>query len=1054
MKKNLTLILLACFAMPVIAPAQPKQEHYNFKQFQNNRYPGGVYAVWDPSAKHYNWYSPLRGNINLSSSLSQHQNTIQNSTSLNASQVFNLIKDINDETDAYPSNYQPQFYHQHYAVLNGVAYFTAYDGINGFELWRSDGTDAGSYMVKDIEPGTGSSNITNITAANGKIFFTATTSANGTEPWVSDGTDAGTHILKDLSSYSFYGSPQMYTAAGNKVFFFLGNDQLWVTDGTDGGTKQVSVSYDNSGFLQPVAAGTKFFFTTYSFYYGRQLWRSDGTDAGTYMVKQISYDYYSGPQQLTAYKGKLYFSDDGGDGRRLWVSDGTDAGTYELANNSTYMADYSGLLYNYNEPDPQMAIYNNALYFIGYDPFNGIGAQVFKYSFDNGDGVVLVKNITPGTDAAIDAYEITGYKNGVGFKVVNSDGSATLWTTKGSAADTKPLKNLPTTNGNNFLNLYNAAGDLSFEAYTSATGYELWRSNGTASGTVLVDDILSGTNSSYPYFTTSLTSNSILFSAVSGSTGVELWKSDGTLTGTVIAKDINQAQSGSSITTSNIITNTPDGVVFPAYDPIYGSEPYFSDGTSAGTNLISDIFPNGSSNPFAMQTVKGNVYFLVDSDENNLAAIYMFNTSNKQLQKIFESSVPGYLIQSNYAVADNGLVFFRMYYPYYSYQSEFWRTDGTSAGSFLLKAVDYYYYGSANEIVTIGNTAYFPFPDQFYGVELYKSDGTVNGTKIVSDIYAGSGSSNPYSLINYNGTLFFGAQDEDGQYYLWKSNGTFAGTKKVAQIQPATVQSDYHNNNVYCISKGLLYINVGNYYSDALWVSNGTTAGTKLVRTISSIYYSNTINNLTDFNGIVYFSADDGVNGNELWASNGTFLGTLLIRDITSGSAGTYLSDFCVANNTLYFLANGALWSSTGPGNKTNAVSDAGLQGVYGLDNLIASGNKLFFSGFTNQYSTEMYEGDVSTQAIASNAVAKNLNTSLKATVSPNPVINIANLQLTNAKNAEIILTDNTGRVVWKQNNVNTTQLQIPMQQYTSGLYYIKITSGNETTTIKLIKQN
>ena len=77
-----------------------------------------------------------------------------------------------------------------------------------------------------------------------------------------------------------------------------------------------------------------------------------------------------------------------------------------------------------------------------------------------------------------------------------------------------------------------------------------------------------------------------------------------------------------------------------------------------------------------------------------------------------------------------------------------------------------------------------------------------------------------------------------------------------------------------------------------MWVSNGTTAGTKLVRTINSNYYSNSMNNLTDLNGTVYFSADDGINGNELWSSNGTLVGTILIKDITAGSGGTNLSDF------------------------------------------------------------------------------------------------------------------------------------------------------------------
>ena len=71
-------------------------------------------------------------------------------------------------------------------------------------------------------------------------------------------------------------------------------------------------------------------------------------------------------------------------------------------------------------------------------------------------------------------------------------------------------------------------------------------------------------------------------------------------------------------------------------------------------------------------------------------------------------------------------------------QREIWRTDGTSAGSFLLKTNSYYYSNVSNEVATVGNTAYFPCFDPSYGAELYKSDGTINGTKMVSDIYAGS----------------------------------------------------------------------------------------------------------------------------------------------------------------------------------------------------------------------------------------------------------------------------------------------------------------------------
>jgi ELWxxDGT repeat protein len=1057
MKKSFTAILLACIVMPVLSHAQTKHRSYDAKQVLNNKYPGSAYAEWDPVAKTYNWYSPLRGALNTTKM--QGQNMVEANASVNAAQVFHLVKDINNETNGYPGNYQPQFHDQHFAVLNGIAYFTANDGTHGSELWRSDGTGAGSYLVKDLEPGTGSPSITNITAANGKLFFTATTSANSTQAWVSDGTDAGTHILKDLSNYIPYnGAPGMYTAVGNKVFFFLGDMQLWVTDGTEAGTKGVSVSYDNTQMKQPVAVGNKLFFTTYSWNYGRQLWKSDGTDAGTAMVKQIGYYYYNGPQQLTAYKGKLYFSaDDGYNGRKLWISDGTDAGTYQLNNNNAYLLDYSDQL-NSGQPIPQMAMYNNAIYFMAYDYWNNGGTELYKYSLDNSDGVVLVKDISGSyTGTNLDPYEITGYKNGIAFKVFNNDGSASLWTTKGTDADTKLLKTFATYNNQNFSNLYNTGANLSFEAYTPSEGYELWKSNGTIGGTLLVDDIIRGSNSSYPYFTTSIGVNKILFSA-KDSSGVELWSSDGTAVGTVLAKDINQSKSESSILTTEVFASTPNGVVFPAFDQAHGSEPYYSEGNTATTTLISDLMPGEKgSGIHAMQTVKDNVYFLVDSDENNLPAIYMFKNTGKQLVKIFEA-FSNYQIKS-FAVADNGLVFFEMS-GYNSLQFELWRSDGTGAGSVLLKTGYYYYYDVLPEMVTIGNTAYLSFADQYYGVELYKSDGTVNGTKLVADLYAGSNGSYPYSLINYNGTLMFGARDEDGLNYLWRSNGTIAGTKKVAQIQVATAHNNYHKNDVYCISNGLLYINVPsdyyNYDNSGLWTSNGTSAGTKQVRKLSSNYDAG-INNLTDVNGIVYFSANDGINGNEIWQSNGTLVGTILIRDITGGSSGTNLSDFCSIGSRLYFVANGALWTSTSAGNKTVPVTDAGLQGVYNINSLVAAGNKLFFSGFSDMHGAELYEGDVPAQAIASNnvnnAVAKNLNTLLKAEISPNPVINTAELQLTNAKSADVLLIDNTGKVMWQQTNVNTTHIKIPMQQYTAGLYYVKIVSEGETTTIKLIKQ-
>jgi ELWxxDGT repeat protein len=205
MRTNFTIKFLLCVLMPVIVIAQSKQKAqkpFVFHQSQIEKYPGGMYAAWDSACKQYKWHSPQNNYLNKSY---QSNSTIiknEDKESIAVASIFHLVKDINTATDGGGYNGQPQFYNQHYAVLNGIAYFGADDGIHGAELWRSDGTDAGTYMVKDIEPGAGSGGVSNITAANGKIFFSATTSANGPQPWISDGTDAGTRILKDISAYA------------------------------------------------------------------------------------------------------------------------------------------------------------------------------------------------------------------------------------------------------------------------------------------------------------------------------------------------------------------------------------------------------------------------------------------------------------------------------------------------------------------------------------------------------------------------------------------------------------------------------------------------------------------------------------------------------------------------------------------------------------------------------------------------------------------------------------------------------------------------------------
>ena len=101
-----------------------------------------------------------------------------------------LFRDLNPGTDSGSP--------QNLVVVHGSLYFSATDGTNGVELWKTDGTAAGTVMVKNINS-TGDSSPANLTALNNILYFTANDGTNGIELWKSDGTAAGTVMVKDIN---------------------------------------------------------------------------------------------------------------------------------------------------------------------------------------------------------------------------------------------------------------------------------------------------------------------------------------------------------------------------------------------------------------------------------------------------------------------------------------------------------------------------------------------------------------------------------------------------------------------------------------------------------------------------------------------------------------------------------------------------------------------------------------------------------------------------------------------------------------------------------------
>ena len=141
------------------------------------------------------------------------------------------------------------------------------DGSDGSELWVSDGTPEGTFLVRDIDPGNPGSNPVPMAAINGTLYFMADDGTHGRELWRSDGTADGTSLVKDIQPGLAHGLPPSVDAvvANQKLYFAAYDDtsklRLWISDGSTGGTHLVdSPGPELSAYgLMAVSNGRLFF---------------------------------------------------------------------------------------------------------------------------------------------------------------------------------------------------------------------------------------------------------------------------------------------------------------------------------------------------------------------------------------------------------------------------------------------------------------------------------------------------------------------------------------------------------------------------------------------------------------------------------------------------------------------------------------------------------------------------------------------------------------------------------------------------------------------------
>src|SRR5688500_12000378 len=166
------------------------------------------------------------------------------------------------------------------ASLNGEIFFAATDPGVGTELYKSDGTAAGTVRVKDIRPGSASASPSRFFAWDGAVYFSANDGVNGNELWKTDGTEAGTVLFKEFVTGSVGVISDNLVDAGDMLLFTNSSaniTKLWRTDGTEAGT---SLVYEfSTEMLAPSRffhhTGVTYFVTGYHATTGEELWKTD-----------------------------------------------------------------------------------------------------------------------------------------------------------------------------------------------------------------------------------------------------------------------------------------------------------------------------------------------------------------------------------------------------------------------------------------------------------------------------------------------------------------------------------------------------------------------------------------------------------------------------------------------------------------------------------------------------------------------------------------------------------------------------------------------------------
>lgn len=632
-----------------------------------------------------------------------------------------------------------------------------------------------AYEVQSSEP-------KYLVAFKDMLYFTANDGIRGNELWRYDPKSDRVEQVADVTPGEYGSQIDSPLVTADALWFRVmdehGAGELWKSDGEPGGeTRRVwkrTSGTDRNGvgaLLSEVEAGLIFTISGTGQSHEFLLLHTDGVTV-SHIIAPDGFPLAAENVHFSTHQGSMYFGARDAHGTGLWRTDGTPESTRLLRRFKNF-------------PTPSVSLGEAGLFVVAETEEEGIE----------------------------------------------------LWHTLGEPEDTRPVLDIYPGNESSRpadmrLDLSTKPGQaprVYFAATHPDSGRELWRSDGTADGTVLAQDIVPGRDSSNPYrIETSPTSMYLL--ATTPETGTELWAAAVEGDGYMPLQMCREGLPGPASSEPYAMCLNGDGQLFFAQRGPDGEEFWYADAYPNSASQLLDINPKGNSEPFWPARVDGRVYFSA-FDPVHGRELWMEQGRHRPPRLIkdlrTDASINPSSSPTEFAALGDLLLFAA---NDIANGNELWVSDGTKAGTIMLKDIAVGLPSSnPSQITPVGSLAYFQAESLRYGVELWVTDGTSGGTIQVADINPEEASSNPDNLIALGDSLIFMAQSPQEGNELWV-------------LRPGREPTTFH------------YIRGG---------KDSTVA-----------------RNFFVWKGFVYFQADDGVHGEELWRTDGTAAGTTMVKDI------------------------------------------------------------------------------------------------------------------------------------------------------------------------------